>query len=113
MILTSLEELLHLHLFQMAMQRLDESLCIPIQDLDQWMQINLLHQQLSLPGSAISVLAKLFGAGEKDFHLVLHSCLVQAEGKLKQVRDTWLVMIDCDLTSYAADLLVVGEKMDE
>ncbi len=100
-------------LFQMAMDRLDEGLCILIQDLDQWMQINLPYQQLSLPGTAISVLTKLFGAGEKDFHMVLHSCLVQAEGKLKQVRDTWLTMVQCDLSSYAADLLVVGEKTDE
>ena len=95
------------------MERLDRGLCIPIQDLDQWMQTNLPHQQLSPPGSAINILAKSFGTDEHDLCTVLHSCLVQAEGKLKQVRDTWLAMVQQDLSSYAADLLVVGEKMDE
>ncbi len=77
------------------------------------MQMNLPHQQLSLPGSTINILAKSFGTDECDFRTALHSCLVQAEGKLKQVRDTWLAMMQQDLSDYAADLLVVGEKMDE
>ena len=72
----------------MVLMRLDESLSIPIEDLDQWMQVNLPHQQLSPPGSAIGVLAKMFGCSERDFRTALHYCLLNANGCLQEVHDT-------------------------